>query len=250
MLAEVGLFLLALFAATLTFSAALSCLDQPIKTFHGIHVGSFALFRMVMQMFDASEFRTLREEPVVLTGCFVFLITTVIFLLNLLVAQLSCAYDAVYNDMVGFARLRRARVILDSMHQVSHARFEHFVSSMHFEKRIEFNEGDVGINNGVSMKEPSNTHPTSVDMIKRFGGSTSPSIQWPEDDAAGDDDADKFERLETLIKRTMERISKDKHSGGKRRGAGASSTGMSGSGANSGGGDTGAENEDDAGEEE
>jgi len=65
-------------------------------------------------------------------------------------------------------------------------------------------------------------------MIKRFGGSTSPSIQWPEEET-GDDDSDKFERLEKLIGRAMQRLNTK---GGKKKGTGRafSSAGMSGSG--------------------
>merc|ERR1712187_518783 len=101
---------------------------------------------------------------------------------------------------------------------------------------IEFNEGDVGLANGIATTEAASLNPTTVDMIKRFGGSTSPSIQWPEDDQ-GDDDSDKFERLEGLIKRAMERMTK---SGGKKKGGkGDSSAGMSGSGEGAGNGSGG-----------
>ena len=37
--------------------------------------------------------------------------TAEIFLLNLLVAQLNGAYGAVYDDMVGYARLTRGSII-------------------------------------------------------------------------------------------------------------------------------------------
>merc|ERR1712187_45185 len=87
-------------------------------------------------------------------------------------------------------------------------RWGKWIDSLRFDQRIEFNEGDVGLANGIAGMEAANLNPTTVDMIKRFGGSTSPSIQWPEDNDAGDDDADKFERLETLIKRAMERMTK------------------------------------------
>ena len=48
-----------------------------------------------------------------------FMITTSIFLLNLLIAQLSCAYDAIYADMVGHARIKRIRTIVESMPSVT-----------------------------------------------------------------------------------------------------------------------------------
>merc|ERR1712048_1073854 len=84
-------------------------------------------------------------------------------------------------------------------------------------------------------QEPASANPTTIDMIKRFGGSTSPSIQWPEEDA-GDDDSDKFERIEKLIQRAMARLNTKGGGGGKKGGKGSSSAGMSGSG---GGGDGG-----------
>merc|ERR1712187_689353 len=119
-------------------------------------------------------------------------------------------------------------------------RWGKWIDSLRFDQRIEFNEGDVGLANGIASIEAANLNPTTVDMIKRFGGSTSPSIQWPEDTDAGDDDSDKFERLETLIKRAMERMTK----GGKKRGGkGDSSAGIGsgegGSGEGEGGGGSG-----------
>merc|ERR1740117_2084498 len=186
---------------------------------------------MVLGMWSGEHYEKLHNEPVVLIGCFVFLVVATIFLLNVLIAQLSCAYDAVYLDMVGYARLKRIRIIVESMPQVGAKRWDRFVSAMDFEKRLEFNEGDIGIANGIMTIEPASANPTTVDMIKRFGGSTSPSIQWPEDASTGDDDSDKFERLEVLIKRAMERITKDSGKGGKRRDGGSSA----GAGGSSGG---------------
>jgi len=255
MVGELGLFLLTLGMVMLAFSSAFSCLDQKEKEFHGIQTGFMSLWEMVLGMFSGDHYEKLHEVPVVLIGCFGFLVVAIIFLLNMLVAQLACAYDAVYNDMVGYARLKRILIIVESMPQVAAKRWELFVSSLGFAQRIEFNEGDVGVANGLATAEPANVHPTTVDQIKRFGGSTSPSIQWPEEENA-DDDSDKFERLEVLIKRTMERITKG-HKGGKRGGRGASSSGLSGSGGGDGvtgsgegsGAGSGA-GEEDAGEEE
>merc|ERR1712084_199690 len=127
--------------------------------------------------------------------------------------------------MVGYARLKRVKIIVESMPQVSEKRWDGFVQSLRLDQRLEFNEGDVGLAGGIQVQEPASAHPTTVDMIKRFGGSTSPSIQWPEEDGAGDDDTDKFDRLESLIKKTMERITKEVSSGGGgkgKRGGGSS----------------------------
>merc|ERR1719389_52154 len=112
-------------------------------------------------------------------------------------------------------------------------RWFRFVESLNLGERIEFNEGDVGLAGGIQVLEPANANPTTIDMIKRFGGSTSPSIQWPEEDGQGDDDTDKFERLEKLIQKAMARITKT--GGGSKGGKGGSSAGE-GSGEGLGGG--------------
>merc|ERR1712217_490454 len=142
---------------------------------------------------------------------------------------------------------KRIKIIVESMPQVSEKRWQGFVESLKLEQRIEFNEGDIGLSGGIQVLEPASAHPTTVDMIKRFGGSTSPSIAWP-DEENNDDDSDKFERLETLVKRTMERLNK---SGGakKKGGKGSSSADQSGSGGGGGSGGAG-EGSGGAGEEE
>merc|ERR1712048_1291017 len=252
MIGEVGLFILSLFMFLLTFASAFACLEQKEKEFHGIHVGALALLEMVLRMFKAETYIEMEREPLILAGICAFLVVSVVFLLNMLVAQLTCAYDAVYSDMVGYARLKRIKIIVESMPQVSEKRWQGFIENLKLEQRIEFNEGDIGLSGGIQVLEPASAHPTTVDMIKRFGGSTSPSIAWPEEEN-NDDDADKFERLETLVKRTAERLNKTGGGGKKKGGKGSSSADQSGSG---GAGDAGAgegsgegEGGDEAGEE-
>jgi hypothetical protein len=230
---EVGLFLGALAACILTFSSAISVLKQESPDFAGIHVGSYALFRMVLGMYDSSNYGDLEEEPAVLAVVFVFLIGTMIFLMSLLVAQLSCAYSAVYDDMVGYARLKRGQIIVEIMPSISKKRWNLFMGSLRLHKRIEFNEGDVGVAGGLQVKEPASANPTTIDMIRRFGGSTSVEMQWPEEDNDGDGE-DRFERLEKLIQRTLQRVTKsDGHAKGKGSSQGGSGTGTGLSGSNS-----------------
>merc|ERR1740115_398501 len=228
MLAELSLFLIAVFAVLLTLSSALTCLEQKEPEFQNILKAFLALWEMLLAMFSTEDYNRMHEEPVILVALYAYLVVAVIFLLNLLVAQLSCAYDAIYSDMVGYARLKRLRIITDSMPTVTPKRWSAFMGYLELDKRIEFNEGDVGIAGGVQMTESAGVNPTTVDMINRFGGSTSPSIQWPEE-AAGDDDSDKFQRLEDLIKKVGEAVSK-MSSTKKKKGGGASSSGMSGEG--------------------
>merc|ERR1719265_2164898 len=175
----------------------------------------------------------MESDPTLLILVFIFLICVVIFFLSMLVAQLSCAYGSVYQDMVGYARLERAETIVELMPSVPKKRWTRFVDSLRLNKRLEFNPGDIGIAGGIQMREAANLNPTTVDMIKRFGGSTSPDSQWPADD--DDEGDDKFEKLEKLIQRTMQRVTQK---GGRGHGGSAGGTGTgTGTGTGSGSGD-------------
>merc|ERR1711988_454467 len=157
-----------------------------------------------------------------------------VFLLNMLVAQLTCAYEAVYSDMIGYARLERIEIIVGIMPVVSQKRWMSFLESLKLDAKCEFNAGDIGVTGGVQILEPANSNPTTQDMIKRFGGSTSVEMQWPVEQEGQGDEADRFERLESLIQKTLKRITKG---GGGKRGQG--SAGQSGSG-------SGGDDDDDA----
>jgi len=130
--------------------------------------------------------------------------------------------------MVGYARLKRSRIIVETMPSVSAKRWAIFKEGLGFESRIEFNEGDVGVAGGIQMQEPAGANPTTIDTIKRVGGTTSALAQWPEE--AGDAEDDKFGKLETMIKKAMDTMTAAKTTK-KKKGGMASSGGGEGSGA-------------------
>ncbi len=226
---EVGLFILALAFFVLMFSSGVSTLDHEIDNFKGLHKSSLSFTRVTAIMYNKVDYADLHTEPVLFIAVVCFVITTVIFLLNLLVAQLNSAYEAIYVDMVGFARLNRSEIICDTMSLVSQKRWNNYVSALHLEERLEFNEGDVGLAGGVQILESASANPTTKDMIRRFGGSTSVKMQWPEDDQQGDEN-DRFDKMEKLIQKAMKRLT----SAGKSKGAKSGAKGaQSGSGASS-----------------
>merc|ERR1711865_214002 len=197
--------------------------------FDGIGNGALTLFTVFMKMDVTENFKYFHDQPIVMSCIFLFVIITVVFLLNLLIAQLTCAYSAVYIDMVGYARLERVDIIVETMLLVSKKKWRRFMENQRLDKRLEFNEGDIGIAGGLQIMEPARLNPTTKDQISRFGGSTSPSIQWPAEDEEGDDN-DRFDRVEALLGRMLKALSTHgKVSGNKKGGAGAG-TGTSGSG--------------------
>merc|ERR1719238_1024760 len=112
---------------------------------------------------------------------------------------------------------------------VSEKRWRAFCDTLKLEQKCEFNAGDIGVTGGIQVVEPANLNPTTQDMIKRFGGSTSVEMQWPAEVEGQGDEADRFERLENLIQKTLKRITKSGGAGGKGRGG---SRGGSGTGSN------------------
>jgi hypothetical protein len=243
-LAEVGLFIVALGYFVLSFSSAISALEQNNPDFKGIPKGALSLLEVTMAMYSGEDFTALHEEPALMFGVILYLIITVVFLLNLLIAQLNCSYASTFQDMFGFARLNRGKIVIESMPQVSHRRWEGFVNSLKLDERLEFNEGDVGLSGGVQINEPASANLTTLDMIKRFGGSTSPSMQWPEEEGSANDAEDRFDKLEKMIEKAMKRAT----SGGKAHKGGSAMGSSLGQGTGTGSSHSG--DKDDGGSDE
>merc|ERR1719213_1475537 len=195
---------------------------------------------MTMKMYDGKHFEAYESDPLVLICVFVFMVAIIVFLMNMLVAQLTCAYEAVYSDMIGYARLERIEIIVGCIPVVSQKRWSAFLDALKLETKVEFNAGDIGVNGGMQILEAANLNPTTTDMIKRFGGSTSVEMQWPVEQDQTNDEADRFERLENLIQKTLKRITKGGSGGGKRGGSGmGSGTGSDSNGMDDASGEVG-----------
>lgn len=225
-LAEVGLFLMAACFLIISFALGISALSHRSSAFQGLDDAAYSLFAIMIGLFPASDLDQMQDEIGVIITVSIFVIFIAIFLLNLLVAQLNQAYQIIFPDMQGYARLTRASVIVSAVEHASTQRWTRFLQGLHFDQRLEFEEGDVGLAGGIQVTEPSWAHPTTVDSIRRFGGSTSPEMPWPEDERLLTDD-DRFERLEKLILRCTK--------GKKKRGEGTGDSSMrSGTGTSEG----------------
>jgi len=223
---EVALFLFGLSFFVCAFACAVSALEQDDPDFAGIPKSALQLYKITLGMFSGAHYDMLIDYPALMVAIFGYVVTTVIFMLNLLIAQLNCAYQATYQDMVGFARLNRGKIVMETMPSVAKQRWQRFSGNLRLDERVEFGEGDIGLSGGIQVWEPASANITTVDMIRRFGGSTSPAAQWPEEENAGDDEEDRFDRMEKLIEKAMKRMA----SGGKgSKKGGGSSTNLSGS---------------------
>jgi len=232
-LSEVYLFVIGLSFVILAWSCAVSALEQDNDDFSGIPASALSLLKVALGMYNGESFHTMRGEPMLLIAVVAYVIVSAVFLLNLLIAQLNCSYQSTYQDMVGYARLNRGKIVTEAMSVVTDKRWRAFLDSLCLDERCEFGEGDIGLAGGIQIKEAANVNITTVDMIRRFGGSTSVMAQWPEDDLAGNDEEDRFERMEKVIAKAMKRMSSGgdaKGKGGRTSGTGGSGTGGSGTG--------------------
>merc|ERR1719382_946133 len=175
-------------------------------------------------MWSGEALDFLDQYPSLLYATMVYVVATVVFLMNLLIAQLSCAYQATFQDMVGYARLNRGKIVMETMPTVPKKRWHWFLASLRLDERCEFGEGDLGVTGGIQVTEPANQNITTIDMIRRFGGSTSVNAQWPEEQGANDEE-DRLERIEKSIEQTIKRISDSKKA--TKKGGAASCAGSS-----------------------
>jgi len=233
MVQEVAQYLFALFFVVVAFGCAIASSDVVDEQFEDILPAMLNLSRIMLGTYSSDEYHKLELKPKLLISVSIFVICTTIFLFNLLIAQLNCAYMGIFKDMLGYARLNRGSVILENVTHASAKRWEKFVASLKMDEKLEFNEGDIGLAGGIQVLEPAGAHPVTTDSIKRYGGSTSPASQWPE--TANDVDIeDKVDRLERIIEKAVKKIVKSTGKGAQSGASGASSASSMSSGSSGG----------------
>ncbi|CAE8694334.1 unnamed protein product, partial [Polarella glacialis] len=206
----------------IAFSCGIASLDHQNSDFLSIPETALNLSRITLGMYSGEEYGNLHWEPQLQAAVSLYSVVSLVFMLTLLIAQMNCAYLGISKNMLAYARLSRGRSILEIMGSVSAKRWRFFTDSLQLDQRLEFNEGDVGLAGGIQMWEPASDHPSCLDSIVRFGGSTSAATPWPEHGTARDEE-DKFERLEKALSKAVKRLTK----GTKGKGHGSSSMGSS-----------------------
>eukprot|EP00930_Biecheleria_cincta_P060599 TRINITY_DN4623_c0_g1_i1.p1 TRINITY_DN4623_c0_g1~~TRINITY_DN4623_c0_g1_i1.p1 ORF type:complete len:1162 (+),score=193.23 TRINITY_DN4623_c0_g1_i1:169-3654(+) len=201
----IGPFVIALVFELLMFGTAVTLLQTNYFEMRDIPNSVLALFAMVVMLFE-DDYRSVYDEPALLIVVFVFFLSVLIVLMNILIAQLNSSYVFIYQDMIGFARIRRALVIVETLSTLEASKWERFVSSLNFDKPLEFNEGDVGMAGGLQICEPASEHVVLKETIARFGGLCSEDMQWPDEGRQEEDKLIKVQELadEALLQATKQ----------------------------------------------
>ena len=142
--------MLALLDAIAVCSSAFSTLDHSPKDYDGIHSGALTLFKILMKMYVVEKFRDFHAQPLVISPIIVFVIITVVLLLYLLIAQVDCAFNAVYVDAVSYTRPERRDIIVETMPP----------ESLQLNRCSGCSEGDIGAADGTQNSEPARLSPT------------------------------------------------------------------------------------------
>eukprot|EP00927_Polykrikos_kofoidii_P027811 TRINITY_DN2435_c0_g1_i1.p1 TRINITY_DN2435_c0_g1~~TRINITY_DN2435_c0_g1_i1.p1 ORF type:complete len:1552 (-),score=284.27 TRINITY_DN2435_c0_g1_i1:2242-6897(-) len=202
-LSEIGRFLVAFIFLLATFGTSVSVLEHSYTEMNDVFSAVVALFAITLQVYE-DDYRQMIDDPALLAAVVIFILVTAILLLNLLVAQLGCSYEFIYQDSVGFARLRRAQIICETIEDCPEKKWVGFLDTLGLQHPIEFNEGDVGLSGGIQILEEASLHPVTSDGILRFGGSCAPETTWPEDDTvATEGQEERLERIEGLIQKFL-----------------------------------------------
>jgi len=204
-LSEVGRFAFAMCFLLLTFASGVTCLRHDKHEFRNVPTAAGCFLSITVGIYEG-DFREYFDTPYLLITIFMFTLVAAILLINLLIAQLNCSYDFVYADMVGFARLTRCTLIVETLHTCSPVRFARFVSTLKLDHRVEFDAGDVGLSGAIQVKEPASQIPVTTDQVARYGGTCSGDMQWPAD--ASLDEKDRFEKIEKLMMSTFAKLAK------------------------------------------
>ena len=161
-----------------------------------------SLVQLAGGVMDTAEMRAIaNESPLLFMVIVVFMLIVYSFFWNLLVS------------------LARGEVILHTLEAIKMKRWNAFMASLAFDKRVDFEEGDIGLAGGIKAFEPTLAHPVTQDQIIRFGGDTDQSLPWPEKYTKEDENT-----MERIVQKQIQHSLK-KYLGGGRRGDGSTTEG-------------------------
>lgn len=208
-LSEMTRFLAALIFLLMTFGCGISVLEHPYFEMRDIPNSAIALFSITVRLYE-DDYRNMLGEPALLAAVFIFVTFSAVVLLNLLIAQINCSYVYIYQDMVGFARLNRAKVIVETLEECPEATWTRFVESLGLDEPLEFNEGDIGLAGGMQVLEPASAHVVLEDRIMRFGGSCAEDMPWPAEHGHHKEAENHYDKIERLLGKVLDKLGKGK----------------------------------------
>lgn len=203
-------FLLLAWASAISLLCSVGCNSVPGGKFTDVFNVLNALTGMTVNMYqgDYTAISGAASNQLLLQAVNCFMVMACVVLVNLMIAQLNRSYEYIYADMIGFARLNRAALIVDSMESANMARWNSFIRNLRLDQNLEFDEGDLGPPGGVQVLEKASLHLQRKETIVRYGGTTSGKEPWPADTRSRDEQGSdqRLARLEQHLLKAVKRI--------------------------------------------
>eukprot|EP00434_Breviolum_minutum_P002803 symbB.v1.2.002464.t1/scaffold99.1/size346285/20 len=229
---------LAVLFLILAFSCSIGAYGTRLFDFDSVPAGALSLFKIALRVYENDRFEIVREEPQIYTMLVIFTVLSLLFLGSLLIAQIAGAFRKLFDDIENYAILFRAGITVATVRTSGPKRWTTFLTSLKFQDRVEFNEGDIGLTGGIQILEPANLNPITSETIRRYGGSTSIENPWPEDEFADRGSLEaRLKHLEKLVVRATKAMTKGQkgsQSGSASVGSGASGSSFFGNSGGSG----------------
>jgi len=189
-----------------TFAFAIASMTREAALLSGDDWGDMgstmtSLVQLAFGVMDIADVHSVAgESPFLFVVIVMFMLIIYSFFFNLLVSQFCGVYSALAADMKGYAMLARGEVILHTLEAIKMKRWNNFITSLGLDKRVDFEEGDIGLPGGIKTWEPALAHPVTQDQIIRFGGDTDPSLPWPENHSANNENS-----MERMVQKTIQK---------------------------------------------
>lgn len=189
------------------FACGIATLDHGTGDLLHLNAVAVELTRLAFGLWGDREFHLVEQDGILLIMVMAFALLSAVFFLNILIAQLTMAYSNTFEDMLGYARLCRGRIILEVLDNISPNRWGRFIESLQLDQPLKFNEGDYGPAGGLATYEPALEHIVTTESILRYGGTTEATAAWPETkETVQSEENSKFDRLEKALHKAMKRI--------------------------------------------
>ncbi|GAQ91211.1 cytochrome b5 isoform [Klebsormidium nitens] len=174
--------------------------DGSTVDFTDVH-WSFTTFFIMLFGYAEFEFRQIEDrrlQGVAIVLWFIYLMLANLLLLNLLIAQFSTTYEAVYKASYAVALRKLCNELLAIEGTLSVEERRKHYNRLKFDEPLEFDEFDMGPPGGIQLLQdvdPSADDTDDSDRIERYPGKASPDLPWPPRDY--DDDSVATNRANT-----------------------------------------------------
>eukprot|EP00293_Proteomonas_sulcata_P021462 CAMPEP_0184296902 /NCGR_PEP_ID=MMETSP1049-20130417/7844_1 /TAXON_ID=77928 /ORGANISM="Proteomonas sulcata, Strain CCMP704" /LENGTH=348 /DNA_ID=CAMNT_0026606361 /DNA_START=74 /DNA_END=1120 /DNA_ORIENTATION=+ len=171
-----NLFVIALIL--ISIAAGVTSLQEPY--FETFGEANIILMNLILGLGSTAMFDVMESWGLFIVV--IFVITSEVALLSILIAQLALSYETLSVDKAGYAKMNKAYVCVESESYLPISFRKKIFDQQGFSNPLEFDEGDRGPSGGIQVREPASVRagPKYVpDRIIRAVGAASEEDPWP-----------------------------------------------------------------------